>query len=247
MWSRAQLKERAKIALKNNYWKIILVTLIASLVGGSSADFSVNIEYEDLMNSLPAALSSGFMLGITSLFVIGIVIVAVVVGILVSVFVCSPIEVGTKRFFVKSLHQPGEVHEVTYAFENNYKNIVKILFFRNLYIFGWSLLFIIPGIIKSYEYYMVPYLLAENPNLSKEEVFELSKQMMTGQKFEAFVLELSFLGWDILSSFTWGILGLFYVEPYRNLTKAAFYEEISMIHGRPAFAFGQNSFGYDEI
>jgi len=73
---------------------------------------------------------------------------------------------------------------------------------------------------------------------TQEQAFALSKQMMTGNKWNAFVLDLSFIGWDILSGCTLGILGIFYVEPYRNLTYAALYEELSLIHGRPAFATG---------
>ncbi len=247
MWYREQLKERAKFALGRNYWKIVLVTLIVFMIGGASLDFGVTVEYEDLKNYWPAAVSSAAMLGITSVFLIGLVIVAVIVSILLSVFIFAPLEVGTKRFFVQSLKQPAEIGEVTFGFDKNYKNVVKILFFRDLYLTGWSLLFIVPGIIKSYEYYMVPYLLAENPNLSKEEVFELSKQMMTGQKWNAFVLDLSFWGWVILASFTWGLLSIFYVEPYRNLTYAALYEELSMIHGRPASAMHQDTTEYEYI
>ena len=79
-------------------------------------------------------------------------------------------------------------------------------------------------------------MLAENPNLTKEQAFAQSKQMMNGQKWEAFVLDLSFIGWDLLSAMTLGILSIFYVEPYRNLTFAALYEELSLVHGRPAFS-----------
>ncbi len=251
MWSRSYLKEKAKIALGRNYWKIVLVTLIVFLIGGTSTDFGITVEYEDLKTLFASSMPSTYMLGMASIVFVVAAFVISFVAILLSVFVFSPLEVGTKRFFIKSLNQPAEISEVSFGFDRNYINVVKILFFRNLYIFGWSLLFVIPGIIKGYEYYMVPYLLAENPNLTKEEVFELSKKMMTGQKCEAFVLELSFLGWDILSSFTWGILGIFYVEPYRNLTKAALYETLSIMHGRPASAFKQtrneNPYGYEEI
>ena len=248
MWSRAQLKEKAKFALSRNYWKIVLVTLIVGFINGTGIDFGINVEYEDVVNSFPTILN---MFGISALVFMGIAFIAVVIGVLLSIFVFAPLEVGTNRFYLKSLNQPAEINEVTFGFDQNYKNVVKILFFRDLYIFGWSLLFIIPGIIKAYEYYMVPYLLAENPNLTKEKVFELSKQMMTGQKMETFVLELSFFGWIFLSSFTWGLLGVFYVEPYRNLTCAALYEELSLMHGRPAFGYQQyryeNNYGYEEI
>lgn len=86
--------------------------------------------------------------------------------------------------------------------------------------------FIIPGIVKSYEYQMIPYLLADNPQMTKEEAFAESKRMMQGQKWNAFVLDLSFIGWDILSGMTMGILGIFYVQPYKDGTHAALYEAL---------------------
>ena len=66
-----------------------------------------------------------------------------------------------------------------------------------------------PGIIKSYEYRMIPYILAENPSINWREAFRLSKAMMDGQKWNTFVLDLSFIGWDLLSAVTGGLLGLF--------------------------------------
>lgn len=285
MWTRSQLKDKAKIALKGNYWRIVLVTLIVFIIGGASANAGVNINtdeievafeegfmtgligedslneefgydeefyYEDDFNfddeeyydeEYDAATEAMIDFGISIFFIVVLVIVVIasIIGFFLSVFIYCPLEVGAKRFFFKTLNQPAGVKEVAFAFDNNYKNVVKILFFRELYILGWSLLFVIPGIIKSYEYLMVPYLLAENPNLTKEQAFTLSKQMMTGNKWDAFVLGLSFIGWELLSKFSLGILSMFYVEPYKNLTYAALYEELSLIHGRPAFAFQQTN------
>ena len=82
----------------------------------------------------------------------------------------------------------------------------------------------IPFIMKSYEYWMVPYILADNPNMSSKEAFALTKKMMTGHKWECFVLNLSFLGWVFLSLCTCGILAIFYVEPYKAYTMAGFYK-----------------------
>ena len=79
---------------------------------------------------------------------------------------------------------------------------------------------------------MIPYLLAEHPDMPKDQAFAMSRQMMKGQKWKAFVLDLSFLGWSILSLFTLGILGLFYVNPYKYSTKAALYETLR--YGQPA-------------
>jgi uncharacterized membrane protein len=79
---------------------------------------------------------------------------------------------------------------------------------------------------------MIPYILADHPELTSKEVFAKSKEMMKGQKWHAFVLDLSFIGWGILSLFTLGLLGTFYVTPYRNMTNAALYEKLE--YGRLA-------------
>lgn len=156
--------------------------------------------------------------------VIGLIFIAIV--LVIDVFVANPLEVGIRRFFTQNLNQSATVKEITYAFDSNYKNIAKTMFYRDLYTFLWALLFIIPGIVKAYEYRMIPYLLAENPEMSKEEAFATSKQMMSGQKWRTFVLDLSFFGWILLSGLTCGILAIFYVNPYIFSTEAALYEKL---------------------
>ena len=108
-------------------------------------------------------------------------------------------------------------------YKNKYKTIVLGMFLKGLFQSLWGLLFIIPGIIKGYEYRMIPYLLAENPEMSYKEAFEASKIMMDGEKWNAFVLDLSFIGWGILSFFTCFLLSIFYVSPYQYLTNAQLY------------------------
>lgn len=161
--------------------------------------------------------------GITFI-IIFLILMSVV--ILLDVFICNPIEVGCKRFYVRNLNESAQIGNVGFAFDNHYKNITKTMFFRDLYTILWTMLFIIPGIVKSYEYQMIPYLLAENPQMSREQAFAESKRMMSGQKWRAFVLDLSFIGWNILSAITLGILGIFYVQPYMDATHAALYEAL---------------------
>ena len=93
-------------------------------------------------------------------------------------------------------------------------------------IFLWTLLFIIPGIIKAYSYAMVPYILAENPNLSTKEALDLSKKMMYGNKGRLFCLQISFIGWMILCALTLGI-GYIFLAPYQKASEAYFYKDIS--------------------
>ena len=190
-----------------------------SVDGTSDEDF-------DVIRAGMAALI-GFILVFLVIFV-----VALAIAFAITAFLLNPLELGCKRFFLRNLNMKAEVKEVCFSFDHSYMNIVKTLFFRDLYTFLWSLLFIIPGIIKAYEYQMIPYLLAEQPDMPKEQAFAMSRQMMKGQKWKAFVLDLSFLGWSILSMFTLGILGLFYVNPYKYSTKAALYETLR--YGQPA-------------
>ena len=153
-----------------------------------------------------------------------IFLVVFAVALALSIFVFQPLYVGCCRFFINCGKECASLNDVTFAFSNNYMNIVKISFFQSLYTFLWSLLLFIPGIIKSYEYFMIPYLLAENPEITKEEAFALTKEMMTGDKWNTFVLGLSFIGWELLGLLTCCILNIFYVSPYTYLTFAELYK-----------------------
>lgn len=268
MWTRAELKSKAKFSFKRNYWKSVLISLIlALLVGGGSSgssissavsnnligssDSSVTDDYsnddsslyegndfyddtydgnvEDDIDDLKSMAdnTAGMMaIGIFLIVFIIVFVVLMAVVILLDVFIFNPLEVGCKKYYLRNLNEPAQVGNIGYAFDNNYKNITKTMFFRDLFTVLWTLLFIIPGIVKSYEYQMIPYLLADNPQMTKEQAFEESKRMMQGQKWKAFVLDLSFIGWNILSALTLGILGIFYVQPYMDATHAALYEAL---------------------
>ena len=261
MWSRADLKQRAKNTFKLNYWKCVLVSLVLVLiaggVGGSSGgaggssisssftsrftDTSIN-SYDDSTyddNAYDALGLEGIIqkaagsdqIAVLAMFVLIFIVVFVIVfafACVIDIFICNPLEIGGKRFYVRNLHEKAQVGNLGFAFDtNNYMNVVKVMFFKDLYVVLWTLLFIIPGIIKEYEYMMVPYLLAENPQMSKDEAFAASKQMMTGNKWRAFVLDFSFIGWHILSVLTCGILEVFYVAPYVDAAHAALYDTLA--------------------
>lgn len=194
---------------------------------GSLRDFEAGLE-EGFKDGLKAG-NRGVMGGmVAAAIAIGILIVVFLVIfvliLLVDVFIINPFEVGCRRFFIRNLNEPAQIGNIGYGFDNNYRNVAKTMFFRDLFTVLWSLLFVIPGIVKAYEYMMIPYLLADNPQMTKEQAFAESKRMMQGQKWKAFVLDLSFIGWYILSGLTLGILAIFYVSPYVNATHAALYE-----------------------
>ena len=221
MWNRQQVKEQAKQIMKRNYWKMFVVTLIASILTGEKTtiiervqDFtSNNLSYD----SQPIFYSSNF-----ELIFYSFISVASILGILYTIFIGNIIVVGKNGYFIKNHDENPELGEIFKGFKGNYLNVVKIMFLMDLKTLLWLLLFIIPGFVKAYEYSMIPYLLAENPNLSASQAFSLSKQMTTGQKMDLFVLDLSFLGWIILGLICCGI-GILFVLPYPEATRAEVY------------------------
>lgn len=231
MWTRAELKDNAKKFFKFNYWKMVLVALIMSFIGGgggggASFNYSQNANNDDLFgfSRMSDAEAMTFFLSI----MVVVLVIWIIAGAL-SIFLFNPLTVGAERFFVVSHYQKADLNELGFAFSNSYMNVVKTMFLRSLYVFLWSLLFVIPGIIKAYEYLMIPYILAENPGIDSKEAFAMSKQMMDGNKWKAFVLRLSFLGWIFLSIFTCGILAVFYVNPYMLMTEAELYVALKEI------------------
>ncbi len=252
-WTISEVKERAKAAFKANYWKIMLVTLLVTMVtgGGGSVGSSVgnigdsnssgqqqeytggDITSSDIENQLSNFVNNmdsetAAAVGVFSLVAIIIVFFIVICSILYSYFLANPFLVGAYRFFNRSLVEDANVRELVSAFSGgNYLRTVKTMFLMNLFTGLWSLLFVIPGIIKSYEYRMIPYIIMDNPELSTKEVFERSKHMMDGNKWSAFLLDLSFIGWWFLTIFTCGLLAIFWVAPYQNLTNAALYRKLS--------------------
>ncbi len=257
MWTRKELKERAKEALKRNYWKIVLVSLIGMLIGGGLGSSGISgggsdirdmasdnvkehfTEHENddvdwegaeaVLDDIQMDIRPQDIVAVAFTVIVVLIVTAIVlaIGIALDVLLLNPVQVGINRFMVKSLDDTARIAEVGYTFDHNYKNGVKVMFFKDLYVVLWSLLFIVPGIYKAYQYRMVPYILGENPDMTYQEVLQRSKDMMDGQKWDAFVLDLSFILWHMLGGITCGLAEIFYVAPYVNLTDAALYSRLS--------------------
>lgn len=234
MWDRKELKDRAKGAFKQNYWKSVLVALILTLFGGDANRF-----FTLSSNNFSSFNGNSSMFDdeeITALFqfitpeliatVLGVVLIIWVISILIKVFVLNPFLLGTYQFSKNTLRENGKLSDLGSGFDNCYLRNVKVLFLRDLFVFLWTLLFVIPGIIKFYEYKMIPYLLTEYPEMDRNEAFQISKRMMQGNIGKAFVLDLSFILWIILSVLTCGLVGVFWFCPYKMLTDAALYEAL---------------------
>lgn len=262
MWTRVELKERAKAAMHRNYWKIVLVSALLFLLGCGTGGYTfyqmsgrtgAEADVEEGMDAEGAGVDEefgefgiegtgvdggaepgtqhreisfmevvvvGIMAGAVFLFMF-LILCAVVIA--ADIFLINPLSVGGCRFMVRSVEDVAQVKEIAYGFDHSYRNVVKVLFFRDLYILLWTLLLVVPGIVKTYEYYMVPYILTEYPDMEYRAVLQMSRDMMEGNKWKAFVLRLSFILWDFLAAASFGIVEVFYVQPYRQLTFAALY------------------------
>ena len=222
MWTIAEIKERGKAAFKANYWLCVLTAFLMTVfTAGSSAVSSHKTQDADLTAAINN-MSREEQLTLL-LIILGVVGVAIVIGLLIRVFLVNPIKVGGCAFFMSNVEEPpAPFAMIKLGFQNYWHNFAT-LFLRDLYICLWSLLLIVPGIIKAYSYRMVPYILADNPELSANEAITRSRQMMDGNKWQAFLLDFSFIGWFLLGILTLGIVFLFWSAPYKYSADAALY------------------------
>lgn len=230
MYNRAQMKLVAKTRLaKGGRWVAVLVCLIAALLGGGVSVNTPSLEFKN-QTSVTPSFGSETMLEDTLPYILGFVAsvmtIVFVIALAYSIFVANIVKVGAYGWFMRYAREElPPVQHVFLGFRIYGKALVTMLL-HDLFILLWSLLFIIPGIIKSLGYYLVPYILYENPKLSPKEALALSEKMMDGWKTHAFKLELSFIGWRLLSALTLGILDVLYVNPYYQTTHALFYDMV---------------------
>ena len=220
MWNRAELKMRGNMAFKKNYVSAVVVALLMGIFGTVSGESSARRVSEN------SDIYSGnlFNVGMITGLLAGIATVVILIVLVAKVFVGNLLKMGGYRFFIlNQTAQPGIGTLLDGFRSGHYINIVLTMFLRDLFTTLWSLLLVVPGIVKHYEYLMVPYIIAENPAMDYKEAFQISKQMMDGEKMEAFIMDLSFLGWYLLSAVTCGLLAIFYVNPYVQASFAEMY------------------------
>lgn len=149
-----------------------------------------------------------------------------VVGYL-SLLVTLPLAFGFSLTFLDFMRGENRNEMVGQPFQvfKEYGRYLGTSLLQALFIFLWTLLLIVPGIIMSYAYAMTPYLCRENPELSASECIAKSKEMMKGYKMKLFLLDLSFIGWALLCLLSLGI-GFLWLQPYISCSRAKFYEEL---------------------
>lgn len=222
-WDRPTLKSRAKEVLNKTYWMSFVATLIIAIVTGGLSFSSIGkFDWHFTYTYGADAVMNSIFMSILPFF-LSVGIASSLVGLAYRIFVSNLAEVGKSRFFTLCRYGTVSLDEMLCGFKNGkYLDNVKTMFFRGLYTFLWSLLLVVPGIVKSYSYAMIPYILAENPNISTVRAFEISKKTTEGEKWEMFVLDLSFIGWYLLGALAFGV-GVLFVLPYHEAAKAELY------------------------
>lgn len=235
MWTRALLKANAKDILRRSYWRVFLACLIVSLLCGG--DFNLNYRFgaDSAPSGLPEgaasiADSAGFPFSALVPLLLPIILGVGVFALLLllaavlcwGILVTPVIQVGQARYLTENRSGPASLGLLFSGFTRGYWNTVGVMFFMNLKVFLWSLLLIIPGIVKSYQYRFIPFLLAENPDLTADRAFEICTMMTDGEKWNIFVLDLSFFGWNLLGLLLFGV-GVVFVDPYVKTTEAELY------------------------
>ena len=253
----ADFRAKAREALSGNWGKAVGVGFVASLLGAATTamgtggggrssestgtvpgtevgivenepyagmmglDLSNIDSIADLNGIIPTEYQVGFMVFLSVLSFLGIVfaILHFVLG--------GAVTLGYVKFNLSLVdRKPATFAQLFSEFHRLGAGIAMQLL-RAIYTFLWTLLFVFPGIYAAYGYAMTPYILAENPEMSANEAITKSKELMNGNRWRLFCLEISFIGWSLLCVLLTLGIGVFWLKPYMEASFAAFYREIS--------------------
>jgi len=318
MWTRKELKDRAKVAFKRNYWLCVLAAIIMIIVVGGGAAYTgkytvkrvnnykssiqkqiekdtkdvvqqtikskavtvngktINFDnnytaakLEEVVNEMSAGINAGalningkevnlsnpkdkedatkmltqfkdvlskvknysdqdlnMMAAMVIANILGTLMLISLICFLLRLLVFNPLVIGCYSFFSENTKSNAGFGQIGRGFKPRYARNIGTMLLKDIFLALWTCLFIIPGIVKSYSSRMVSYILAEDPDISATDAITRSREMMNGHKWNAFVLDLSFIGWGILSALTFGILYIFYVGPYVYGTDAELYQTL---------------------
>ena len=216
----------ARENLRGNWSLSVFVAAIAWLLGGilvgSTFIPQINFKYQGESISLDEWMA----LATTISHTLGSGLMKLNLLKLAQLVIGGVIQLGYAQYLLKQHnHASFELHDLFSQFDRFKEGFLQ-KFLRSLYTVLWSLLFVIPGIVKSYAYAMTPFIMAENPDMSANDAIKASIRLMEGHKGELFTLDLTFIGWDLLAALTCNI-GYLFLNPYKNAAYAAFYKDLT--------------------
>ena len=225
MMKSKELRAKAWNSLKGKYWMAFGVVLVLGLLCSIGTSFvMLSQSMTEIVNMAdPAQLEGEMLLG--AFVLTGAALVSALIGFVICLLVNNAAEVGMANYFIKNTDSKPSFADAFSGFRVKYGRNIGTLLLAGIKVVLWSFLLIIPGIIKAYEYAIIPYILADDPEISSKDAFKKAKQMMNGNKWRLFKLEFSFIGWFVLCILTLGI-GTFFLVPYLNAAMAEFYVEL---------------------
>lgn len=236
MKNASDFRSIARDALRGRWGIAVIAGLIAVLLGAAaSGGPEINIEYSSgnvqflFANQQIYSTSGGWLPELNAIVIGGAVylFIAAIVMAAVLFVLGSVISLGYARFHMDLLDRSKEPEIGTlFGYFSHWKGAAMARLLSTVYVFLWSLLFVIPGIMVSYSYAMTSYILAEHPEMEASEALTKSKEMMYGNRWRLFCLDFSFIGWSFLSALTLGI-GNLWLLPYKQTATAAFYRDLS--------------------
>ena len=220
----------AREKLEGNWLPSIAVTFVAALLGGALTGSSFTLEIdEELLYYLPDPLL--MVLLVYSSFAGILSLAQAILG--------GTVQLGYAQYLLKQHDGKTRGFEDLFSQFHRFGTGFCQALLRGLYVFLWSLLLVIPGIVASYSYAMTPFILAEHPEMTASEAIAASKTLMDGHKGDLFWLDLTFFGWSLLAALTFG-LGYLALNPYMNAARAAFYADITghrVVHDAPGYEY----------
>ena len=231
MRSFSEIKQEAKNIFLGNYMPFVLAGFILAFVNGTltgvrynrgtAGGSHISITFGPVTISQPFSQLSGASV----ILIIFTVLIAVASAVLIEIYVKNPLEYGCRSWF---RHQAAgdKIVNITDIYRNgDLKRVGVTMLYRDLWIFLYTFLLIVPGIIKLLEYFFVPQILEDHPELAPDEVLQLSSEMMNGRKMELFQFLMSFFGWWLLGAVTFGLSRIFFSNPYQTMSEQLLYEE----------------------
>ena len=221
----SEIRRQARDNLRGHWGQAVIAAMVAGLLGGgitsasssaggSAGSSSGTLDLEAFQSLPPEVMH-------VATTILGVVGILALVGFIIG----GTVQLGYCVYLLKQYHRQetsiGDLFSQFFRFGTGFAQ----QFLVGLYALLWSLLFVIPGIVKTFSYAMTPFILADNPNLTANQAITRSRELMDGHKWELFVLSLTFIGWEILGTLTFGI-GLLWVTPYKNAAYAAFYRQL---------------------
>ena len=215
----SELRAMARRNLEGTWGISVGVALVAALLGGLIVGTGSNINFnfnEDTVCNLPPIFWTVLLPMVSLAGLLGIV----------SFILGGTVELGYAKFLLKQYDRKELQFSDLFSQFERFGTGFAQKFLRTLYTVLWTMLFVIPGIVKSLSYAMTPFILNDHPEMTASEAIKASQKLMDGHKMDLFILGLTFIGWEILACLTMGI-GFLFLNPYMNAAYAAFYRNIS--------------------